>query len=40
MAVKQGLRRGLLTADQLQEAARHRHKQYPIETILSTGASA
>jgi predicted transcriptional regulator of viral defense system len=36
MAVKQGLRRGLLTADQLQEEARRRHKQHTIEAILST----
>jgi predicted transcriptional regulator of viral defense system len=36
MAVKQGLRRGLLTADQLREEARRRHKQHAIEPILST----
>ncbi|MGC2372790.1 MAG: type IV toxin-antitoxin system AbiEi family antitoxin domain-containing protein [Solirubrobacteraceae bacterium] len=36
MAVKQGLRRGLLTADQLQEEAERRHKQHAIEAILST----
>ncbi len=40
MAVKQGLRRGLLTADQLREAAKHRHKQHTIETILSSETSA
>ncbi len=36
MAVRQGLRRGLLTADQLQEEAEHRHKQHAIGGILST----
>jgi predicted transcriptional regulator of viral defense system len=36
MAVKQGLRRGLLTADQLQEEAKRRHKQNAIAAILST----
>jgi predicted transcriptional regulator of viral defense system len=40
MAVKQGLRRGLLTADQLREEAERRHKQHTIEAILSTEASA
>jgi predicted transcriptional regulator of viral defense system len=36
MAVKQGLRRGLVTADQLQEEAERRHKQNAIAGILST----
>ena len=36
MAVKQGLRRGLVTADQLQEEAERRHKQNAIASILST----
>ncbi len=36
MAVKQGLRRGLLMADQLQEEAKRRHKQNAIAAILST----
>jgi predicted transcriptional regulator of viral defense system len=36
MAVKQGLRRGLVTADQLQEEAERRHKQNAITGILST----
>jgi predicted transcriptional regulator of viral defense system len=36
MAVRQGLRRGLLTADQLQEEAERRHKQNAIAAILST----
>jgi predicted transcriptional regulator of viral defense system len=36
MAVKQGLRRGLLTADQLQEEAKRRHEQNAIAAILST----
>jgi predicted transcriptional regulator of viral defense system len=36
MAVRQGLRRGLLTADQLQEEAERRHKQNAIADILST----
>jgi predicted transcriptional regulator of viral defense system len=36
MAVKQGLHRGLLTADQLQEEAKRRHKHHAIEAILST----
>lgn len=36
MAVRQGLRRGLLTADQLQEEAKRSHKQHAIEAILST----
>ena len=35
-AVKQGLRRGLVTADQLQEEADRRHKQNAIAGILST----
>jgi predicted transcriptional regulator of viral defense system len=34
MAVEQGLRRGLLTADQLQEEAKRRHKQHAIEGVL------
>ncbi len=34
MAVKQGLRRGLLTADQLKEEAERRHKQNVIAAIL------
>jgi predicted transcriptional regulator of viral defense system len=36
MAVKQGLRRGLVTADQLQEEAERRHIQNAIAGILST----
>jgi predicted transcriptional regulator of viral defense system len=40
MAVKQGLRRGLLTADQLQEEAKRHHKQNTIAAILSTGIRA
>jgi predicted transcriptional regulator of viral defense system len=36
MAVKQSLRRGLLTADQLQEEAKRRHKRNAIAAILST----
>jgi predicted transcriptional regulator of viral defense system len=37
MAIEQGLRRGLLTADQLQEEAERRHKQQnAIAAILST----
>ncbi|HEY2140598.1 MAG TPA: type IV toxin-antitoxin system AbiEi family antitoxin domain-containing protein [Solirubrobacteraceae bacterium] len=40
MAVKQALRRGLLTVDQLQEEAKRRHKQYAIEAILSSGTRA
>jgi predicted transcriptional regulator of viral defense system len=39
MAVKQALRRGLLTADQLQEQAKPRHK-HTIEAILSAEALA
>jgi len=35
MAVKQSLRRGLLTADQLKKEAKRRHKQHAIEAILS-----
>jgi predicted transcriptional regulator of viral defense system len=37
MAVGQALRRGLLTADQLQEEARRAHKQHTIEAALSAG---
>ncbi len=40
MAVRQALRRGLLTADQLQEEAQRRHKQHAIEAILPTETSA
>jgi predicted transcriptional regulator of viral defense system len=40
LAVKQGLRRGLLTADQLQKEAKRRHKQHAIEAILSTETRA
>ncbi len=40
MAVRQALRRALLTADQLREEAERRHKQHAIETILSTETSA
>jgi predicted transcriptional regulator of viral defense system len=40
MAVRQALRRGLLTADQLQEEAERRHKRHTIEAILSTETSA
>jgi predicted transcriptional regulator of viral defense system len=40
MAVRQALRRGLLTADQLQEEAARRHKRNTIEAILSTETSA
>ncbi len=36
MAVKQSLRRGMLTADQLQEEAKRRHKRHAIDAILST----
>lgn len=36
MAVKQGLRRGLVTAGQLKEEAERRHKQNAIAGILST----
>lgn len=36
MAVKQGLRRGLLTADQLQEEAQRHHKRHAVAAILST----
>jgi predicted transcriptional regulator of viral defense system len=36
MAVKQGLRRGLVTADQLHDEAERRHKQNAIAGILST----
>jgi len=36
MAVTQGLRRGLLTVDQLQEEAERRHKQHAIEAVLHT----
>ncbi|HWY18925.1 MAG TPA: type IV toxin-antitoxin system AbiEi family antitoxin domain-containing protein [Solirubrobacteraceae bacterium] len=39
MAVTQALRRGLLTAEQLQEEASRRHKQDAIRAILSTGVS-
>jgi hypothetical protein len=38
MAVEQALRRGLLTAEQLQEEAICRHKQHTIQAILSTQA--
>jgi hypothetical protein len=37
MAVGQAMRRGLLTADQLQAQAKRRHKQHGIEAILSVG---
>lgn len=40
MAVRQALRRGLLTTEQLQEEAERRHKQDRIAAILSTEASA
>jgi hypothetical protein len=40
MAVGQALRRGLLTADQLQQEAKRRHKQHAIEAILSAGTLA
>jgi predicted transcriptional regulator of viral defense system len=40
MAVRQALRRGLLTADQLQEEAERRHKRHMIEAILSIETSA
>ena len=40
MAVRQALRRGLLTADQLQKEAARRHKRHTIEAILSTETSA
>ncbi len=40
MAVRQALRRGLLTVDQLQEEAARRHKRHAIEAILSTEMSA
>lgn len=40
MAVTQALRRGLLTTEQLQEEAAHRHKQDIVQAILATGAHA
>lgn len=40
MAIRQGLRHGLLTADQLQEEARRRHKKHMFEALLSTETSA
>jgi predicted transcriptional regulator of viral defense system len=40
MAVKQALRRGLLTKDQLEEEAGRRHKRHTIEAILSTETHA
>jgi predicted transcriptional regulator of viral defense system len=40
MAVRQALRRGLLTADQLQEEAARRHKRHTIEVILPIETSA
>ncbi len=40
MAIRQALRRGLLTADQLQQEAKRRHKQHAIEAILSAGTLA
>ncbi len=40
MAVRQALRRGLPTADQLQEEAERRHKRHTIEAILSIETSA
>jgi predicted transcriptional regulator of viral defense system len=40
MAVRQGLRRGLLTADQLQEEARRRHKERAFDALLSSETSA
>lgn len=40
MAVRQALRRGLLTTDQLREEAERRHKRHTIEAIISTETSA
>ncbi len=40
MAVRQALRRGLLTASQLGEEAERRHKRHTIEAIISTETSA
>lgn len=40
MAIGQGLRRGLLTADQLQEEARRRHREHMFEALLSAATSA
>jgi predicted transcriptional regulator of viral defense system len=38
MALRQALRRGLLTADQLTEEAERHHKQHTIQDLLSTQA--
>lgn len=40
MAVGQALRRGLLTADQLQAEAKRRHKHRALEAVLSAGGLA
>jgi predicted transcriptional regulator of viral defense system len=40
MAVRQGLRRGLLTADQLQEEARRRHKEGMFDALIFSETSA
>jgi hypothetical protein len=40
MAVGQALRRGLLTADQLQDEAKRRHKRRTLEAVLSAGTLA
>jgi predicted transcriptional regulator of viral defense system len=37
MAVQQALRRGLLTAGELEEEAEHRHKRHAIDAMLSAG---
>jgi predicted transcriptional regulator of viral defense system len=39
MAVRQALRRGLLTASQLKEEAAHRHRTQPIDAILAIEAN-